>query len=72
MDIQTAKITLIQSILSLKDERVLKSIQSFLNSKTNDVTPMTLDEFYKRIKASEKDFKEGRFKDAETIRSKYA
>jgi hypothetical protein len=69
MNIESIKLDLVQDILKVKDERILKGVQEFL-SKINKVTepepqlyPMTLEELNARIDAAEEDFKYRRVTD---------
>ncbi len=64
MNIQTHKLNLIERLLLLDDESVIKKIEKMLDIPTKksqvNLKPMTIDEFYSRVEQSEKAIKEGR------------
>lgn len=69
MNIESIKLDLVQDILKVKDEKILKGVKAFLAS-LNEVTepdsklyPMSMDELNARIDAAEEDFKYGRVTD---------
>lgn len=77
MNIEAIKLGLVQDILKVKDERILKGVKEFL-SKINKVAepesklyPMTVDELNARIDAAEEDFKYGRVTDSKELLRKY-
>ena len=76
MDIHIRKIQIVQDILSLQDEQILKGLESFLRKlriekAENKFHPMSLRELNMRIDKSESNFKNGKFKDAESLLNKY-
>ena len=65
MDLQTRKLNLISYLAQLQDENFLRKIENFILSKKQidaDLKPFTEDELIARIKESEEDFKNGKFK----------
>jgi len=75
MDIHLRKIQLIQDILRLQDEQILIGLESLLDKlwieRNDDIQPMSIEELNKRIDESEDDFRNDRFKDTQTLLSKY-
>ena len=65
MDLQTRKLNLISYLAQLQDENFLRKIENFILSKKqkdSDSKPFTEDELIARIKKSEEDFKNGKYK----------
>ena len=65
MDLQTRKLNLISYLAQLQDENFLRKIENFILSKKqkdSDLKPFTEDELIARIKKSEEDFKNGKYK----------
>ena len=65
MNTQTRKLNLIEHLVLLQDEQILGKIEKFFSSfrqtkKASAKIPMSLEEFYSRIEASEKAIKEGK------------
>ncbi len=60
MDIQATKYDIIQTVINLNDLNVLRKIMHLLEqSDKKKIAPMSLDEFYERIDAAERAFKDG-------------
>lgn len=63
MNIHIKKLNLIERLMLLHDESVINKIEKLLQtaskSKPTSIEPMTLDEYYSRIEASEKAIREG-------------
>ena len=65
MDLQTRKLNLISYLAQLQDENFIRKIENFILSKKQndgDLKPFTEDELIARIKKSEEDFKNGKYK----------
>lgn len=65
MDLQTRKLDLITYLVQIQDEEVLDKIENYiLETKNNesDFKPFSREEFENRIRKSEKDFENGKFK----------
>ena len=65
MDLQTRKITFVQEFLKIQSEEVIIRLEKLLEKekgkmKIEDFSPMTVDEFNKRIDLSLVDSKNGR------------
>lgn len=64
MNIQAKKLNLIERLLLLHDESVINKIEKLLQlspkSKRERIAPLTIEEFYLRIEASEKTIREGK------------
>lgn len=79
MDIQATKLELMQYLLKTNKESLLMKMKElFLNDNDFDalhsereLSPMSIEEFNKRIDKSENDFKNGKFTSSETLLSKY-
>lgn len=65
MDLQTRKLNLIAYLAQLQDEKFIEKIEKFILRKQEneaEFKPFTVDELVNRIKESELDFKNGKFK----------
>lgn len=63
MDLQTRKIAFVQEFLSIENEDVISSLESFLKKENNideEFLPMTNEEFQNRIDQSMEDSKNGK------------
>ena len=64
MNIHSRKLNLIENMILLNDNAVLSKIEKLLNSVKNqskkEIEPMSLEEFYQRIEASELAIKNGK------------
>lgn len=71
MDIQTRKIQFIQEFLELKSEQSIYKLEALLKEERSNTKVFSQEEFEQRIHQSEDDFKRGRFKTSEAVKSKY-
>lgn len=76
MNIEARKIEFIQEFLKLQSEEAISRLEKILKKekKASDerrFQPMTVDELNKRIKQSESDFKNNRFKTSSDLLAKY-
>ncbi|MEM6719623.1 MAG: hypothetical protein AAF611_09925 [Bacteroidota bacterium] len=65
MDLQTRKLNLISYLAQLQDEKFIEKLEHFILLKQEnetEFTPFTVAELIDRIKKSESDFKNGKFK----------
>ena len=76
MDIQSRKIEFIQEFLKIQSEDVISQFEKLL--KKEDViksqkllSPMSIEEFNKRIDKSENDFRNGKYKTSHELIAKY-
>ncbi len=60
MDIQIQKLNIIQRLIQVNDKNVIQKIDSILAKSSDNITPMTLEEFYARIEEAEDDITNGR------------
>ena len=63
MNIQSKKLNLIEHLMLLQDENILKKIEKMLRlpaKKESSHKAMTLDEFYARVEESEKAIRQGK------------
>jgi len=72
MSLRTRKLNLITYISELKDEKFFKEVENYILKKqpknpNPDFEPFTVDELIERVKKSERDFKEGKFKTQEEL-----
>ena len=72
MDIATRKISFVQRFLQISDEKTIDKLEKLLYSeikvkKSGEVSPMTIEEFNKRIDQSENDHKDGKVIEAKDI-----
>ncbi len=71
MDLQTRKLNLITYLSQLQDESFINKIEKILYKKNpikeNNFKPFTQEELIERIKRSERDFAEGKFKTQEEL-----
>lgn len=73
MDIQTQKLSLIESLINIDDNKALQKVKELLSEYTKvkpikKTTPISLKEFYAKIDASEKAYKEGKTISSEQLR----
>jgi hypothetical protein len=62
MDLQTRKLNFIQNFLKLESEKAIAQFEKLLKKETNsdsEFTPLTINEFQKRIDKSTQDSKKG-------------
>lgn len=66
MDIQTRKLNIISYIAQLTDENFIGEIEEYILNNTEEASrrsiPFSIQEFIQRIKQSEEDYKNGRYK----------
>ncbi len=71
MDLQTRKLNLITYLSQIQDESFINKIEKILYEKNPieeiNFKPFTQEELRERIKKSERDFSEGRFKTQEEL-----
>lgn len=70
MDLQTRKLNFIQDFLKLESEKTIAQFEKLLrNTAVNEeeLNPMTIDEFHKRINQSLEDVKNGKVTDANDL-----
>ena len=65
MDLQTRKISFVQEFLNLQSEEIISLFEKLLKNEkmkmsSNELNPMTLDDFNERIDISLEDSKKGR------------
>lgn len=61
MNLQFEKFQVIQQIINIQDSNLIQRINQLINQESAPaIKPMTLNEFYERISASEKAYQEGR------------
>ena len=65
MNAQARKLNLIENLILLQDETILRKIEIFFQSfhqtpKISKLTPMSLEEFYARNRQSQKEITEGK------------
>lgn len=76
MDLQTRKIEFVQEFLKIQSEELVSQLENLLKNKSNlddndFFSPMSIEEFNKRIDQSEDDFKNGRYKNTSQLLEKY-
>ena len=71
MDIQTRKIQFIQEFLKLRSEQAISKLEALLKEERSNTRVFSQEEFEQRIRQSEDDFKNNRFKTSEELKSKY-
>lgn len=72
MDLQTRKLEFIQEFLKISSEEAISKFEALLNRQKGDPqNPFTKDEMIDRIKQSESDFKNGRFKTTDELLEKF-
>lgn len=62
MDIQAEKISLVQQILSLQKESIIRKLKQVLETETEDIDPdtgMAISEYLTKIEEGEQDIREG-------------
>ncbi len=74
MDLQSRKIEFIQEFLKLQSEEAISKLEKLLkkernSAEENEMSPMSIEEFNKRIDQSLKDSKEGRVKSSKDLKS---
>lgn len=72
MDLQTRKISFVQEFLNLQNEEIISLFEILLKKEkkrisNNELQPMTLDEFNKRIDKSIDDSKKGRLTESSKL-----
>lgn len=70
MDLQTRKLNFIQDFLKLESEKTIAQFEKLLrNTAANEeeLNPITIDEFHKRINQSLEDVKNGKVTDANDL-----
>lgn len=70
MDLQTRKLNFIQDFLKLESEKTIAQFEKLLrNTAANEeeLNPMTIDEFHRRINQSLEDVKNGKVTDANDL-----
>lgn len=72
--IETKKIQIVQDVLALQDEQELQKIEFLLEKiklQKKQLTPMPIEEFYKRINQSEQDFLNEQYVEMDDLIEKY-
>jgi hypothetical protein len=71
MDLQTRKLNLITYLAQVQDEVLLEKLESYILKNKgefySELKPFTIEELVNRIKKSELDYKEGKFKSQEDL-----
>jgi len=72
MDLQTRKISFVQEFLSIQNEEIVTRLENFLkkekkNFNDKEFSPMSMEEFQKRIDQSMDDSKNGRVIEANEL-----
>ncbi len=70
MDLQTRKLNFIQDFLKLESEKTIAQFEKLIRNKAaneEELNPMTVDEFHKRINKSLEDVKNGKVTDANDL-----
>lgn len=72
MDLQARKLNLITYLTQIQDEKFFEEIENYILTKFekedhSEFVPFSVDALRKRIKQSEEDFKNGRFKTQEDL-----
>lgn len=72
MDIEARKLSFVQEFLRISDEELISKLEGLLHLErkrkiSQELRPMTMDEFNKIIEQSEEDFKNGRATEARDI-----
>lgn len=75
MDIISRKLNFVQEFLKISDEQLIKKLENTLRLERKkliekDLKPMSIDEFYSMIEASEDDFSNGRATEAHEVLKK--
>ncbi|GAA3777694.1 hypothetical protein [Flavobacterium ginsengiterrae] len=77
MDLQTRKIEFVQEFLKIQSEEVISQLENLLKRNKKDLdeneffSPISIEDFNKRIDKSEDDFKNGRYKTTSQLLEKY-
>lgn len=72
MDLQTRKIKFVQEFLEISSEAAISRFEALLNREKEDrQNPLTQKEMIERVKQSESDFNNGRFKSTEELLDRY-
>jgi hypothetical protein len=62
MDIQAEKYQLIQQMIHIDDESLIRKIKAIIGNQVSGLTqPMSIEEFYERIEDSEKALADGNY-----------
>ncbi len=74
MDLQTRKISFVQEFLNIQNEEIISQLEKILmkekeKTSSNNVDPMSLEEFNKRIDISLEDSKKGRLTESNKLES---
>ena len=76
MNLQARKLNLIDFLLRLQDESIIKKIEGILTSskKTTDLIlkPFTEEEFYARNERSQKDIREGKLVSHKEVKARFS
>ncbi|MEO8151203.1 MAG: hypothetical protein ABI723_26465 [Bacteroidia bacterium] len=69
MNLHSKKLEMIHQLINIDDEIILEQVKAILNNAlSNDIKPMNLEEFYKKIDESEKDFANGNYITTEQLK----
>lgn len=72
MNLQNEKLNLIQTIIGPQDKNLVLELKKYLDKalakEETELKPMSLETFYAKIAASEKDFEEGRTMSQEDLK----
>jgi len=69
MNLQARKMEMIHQLININDEAILEQVKVILNNaSSNDIKPMSLEEFYSKIDESENDFKNGNYITTEQLK----
>jgi len=60
MNIEARKLTLIEYLVSINDEKILDKVEQLFRKSASQNSPMSLDEFYDRNSRSQKEIREGK------------
>ena len=77
MDLQTRKIEFVQEFLKIQSEEVISQLVNLLKRNKKDLdeneffSPISIEDFNKRIDKSEDDFKKGKYKTTSQLLEKY-
>ncbi len=72
MDLQTRKIEFVQKFLKIQNEELIIQFENLIEKKfSENLRPMSVEELNSRIDQSEKDFKNGNFKNSSELLTKY-
>ena len=69
MNLQAKKLEMIHQLINIDDEIILEQVKAILNNASSkDIKPMSLEEFYKKIDESEKNFENGNYTTTEQLK----